>query len=49
MLYTVCKILIEQKRTEGLAEKLAIFCAFGELTTAEYEELSAMIGGGGAE
>lgn len=46
MLKTVCEILIKSGKTEGLNEKLAIFCAVGELTTAEYEELSAMISGG---
>lgn len=49
MLKTVCEILIKSGKTEGLSEKLAIFCACGDLTTADYEELSAKISGGGAE
>lgn len=46
MLKTVCEMLIKNGKTEGLAEKLAIFCAVGELTTAEYEELAAKLSGG---
>ena len=49
MLKTVCEILIKNGKTEGLSEKLAVFCACGDLTTADYEELSEMIIAGGAE
>ena len=43
MLKTVCEMLIKNGKKEGLSEKLAIFCAVGDLTTEEYEELSAKI------
>ena len=43
MLYRTLKRMIERGNTEGLAEKMDIFFAAGKLTTAEYEELTAML------
>ena len=45
MLYRVIKRMIESGNTEGLAEKIDIFYAAGKLTTAEYEELTKLLGG----
>ena len=45
MLYRVIKRMIESGNTEGLAEKIDIFYAAGKLATAEYEELTKLLGG----
>jgi len=42
-MYNLIKRLIVVGRTEGLAEKINVFYAFGKLTTEEYEELSKML------
>jgi hypothetical protein len=44
MLYKTLKRMIERGNTEGLAEKIDIFFAAGKLTTAQYEELTALLG-----
>ena len=43
MLYRVLVRLIEAGQTEGLAEKIDVFFAYGKLTEQEYLELLAML------
>ena len=43
MLYRTLKIMIERGKTDGLAEKIDIFYAYGKLTEDEYKELTEMI------
>ena len=45
MLYRTLKRMIERGNTNGIAEKIDIFFAANKLTTAEYEELVALLGG----
>ncbi len=43
MLYRMIARLIEVGQTEGLAEKIDVFFAYGKLTEQEYLELLAML------
>ena len=45
MLYRVIKRMIGTGNKEGLVEKVDIFFAAGKLATAEYEELTKLLGG----
>ena len=42
-MYRVLVRLIEAGQTEGLAEKIDVFFAYGKLTEQEYLELLAML------
>ena len=44
MLYRLLKRMIENKQTDGLAEKIDVFFAAGKLSTEEYAELTALLG-----
>ena len=43
MLFIILKALIAAGQTEGLAEKIDVFYAYGKLTDAEYLELIALL------
>ena len=43
MIYRTLKRLIDKGLTDGLSEKIDVFYAVGKLTTAEYEELIALL------
>ena len=43
MLYRMIVRLIELGQTDGLAEKIDVFFAYGKLTEQEYLELLAML------
>ena len=43
MLYRVLKRMIENKQTDGLAEKLDIFFATNKITETQYQELTGML------
>lgn len=43
MLYRTLKRMIERNQTEGMQEKLDIFCAAGRITTEQYQELVGML------
>ena len=43
VLYRTCKRMIERGSTDGLAEKLDIFCAAAKLTDEQYAELTEML------
>ena len=43
MLYRVLKRMIERGQIEGMAEKLDVFYATGEITEAQYTELTKML------
>ena len=45
MVYILCKKLIEKGLTAGLAEKIDVYYLAGRLTTAEYQELVALLNG----
>lgn len=44
MLYRTLKRMIERGQTDGLIEKMDVFCASGRLTLDEYQELVSMLG-----
>ena len=43
MLYNVLKRMIERGMTDGLAEKIAVFWATGQLTDQQYYELMELL------
>lgn len=43
MLYLVLSRMIDRGNTEGLAEKIDVFFAFGKLTEEEYSELMSRL------
>ncbi len=43
MLFRMIKRLIELGQTEGLAEKIDVFFAYGKLTEQEYLDLLTML------
>lgn len=45
MLYRMIVRLIEVGQTEGLAEKIDVFFAYGKITEQEYLDLLAMLDG----
>ena len=45
MIYTLCKQMISKGQTENMQEKLNVFFAANQLTTAQYEELTTMLKG----
>lgn len=49
VLYNTLKRMIERGQTEGLIEKMDVFCAVGSLSLEDYQELRAMIPGGAEE
>ena len=42
-LFRTLKRMIERGQTEGLLEKMDVFCASGRLTLDEYQELAGML------
>lgn len=44
--YTLCKMLIDNGKLEGLNDKLDVFYSVGRLSVAEYKELCGMIAKG---
>ena len=43
MLYRTLKRMIGRGQTDGLLEKMDVFCASGRITLEEYQELAAML------
>ena len=43
MLYRTLKRMIERGQTDGLLKKMDVFCASGQITLEEYQELAAML------
>lgn len=47
--FNLCKVLITKGRTNGLIDKMDAYLANDRLTVEEYNELVALMSGGGNE
>lgn len=47
--FNLCKVLITKGRTDGLIDKMDAYLASDRLTVEEYNELVALLSGGGSE
>ena len=45
MIYTLCKQMIAKGQRQGMQEKLNVFFAADQMTTAQFNELTAMLAG----
>jgi len=45
-MYYICEMLINKKRTDGLAEKISKLYLYGQLTGEQYDALMNMLNAG---